>query len=68
MALQTLSPVRAARDIQRGSAVVVENGAPGRIVNLQTGWASTTYTVEFTPAAGRPVTLLGLTDGDVLPS
>ena len=43
-------------------------GSPGWIVNLQTGWADTTYTVEFTPVVGATVTLVGLTGGDVQPS
>lgn len=66
--LPTLSAVRAAHDIQRGRTVAVQVGSPGTIVNLQTGWADTTYTVEFTPAHGTRVTLVGLTEGDVHPS
>jgi len=73
MPLETLSVVQAVRDIQRGSAVVVQLGSQGRIVNQHPGWAATTYTVEFGPipgssAPGGVVTLVGLTDGDVRPA
>ena len=67
MPLEPLSVVRATRDIQRGQAVVVHHGSPGRVVNQHPGWAATTYTVEFGPVAGSTVTLVGLTDGDVQP-
>lgn len=67
MPLAPLSVVRAARDIQRGQAVVVKLGSPGRIVNEHSGWAATTYTVEFAPLPGGTVTLVGLTEGDVRP-
>jgi hypothetical protein len=65
MPLETLLPVRAVHDIQRGRRVVVEHGSPGRIVNRQPGWAATTYTVEFLPAPGARVTIVGLTEGDI---
>jgi hypothetical protein len=66
--LPTFSTVRAAHDIERGRKVAVQVGSPGRIVNLQTGWADTTYTVEFRPVVGATVILVGLTGGDVQPS
>ena len=63
--LPTLAHVRAARDIQRGRTTAVQIGSPGRIVNSHPGWADTTYTVEFTAAAGATVTLVGLTAYDI---
>jgi len=68
MALQAMTSVRAAHDIQRGRTIVVQNGAPGTVVNTRPGWSDTTYTVEFTEFAGAKVTLVGLTMGDVQPS
>ena len=68
MPLETLSPVRAVHDIQRGRQVVVQHGSPGRIVNQRPGWADTTYTVEFMPVPGGTVTVVGLTAGDLEPS
>ena len=65
MPLTALSAVRAAHDIQRGRTIAVPLGSPGTIVNFQTGWADTTYTVEFTPVPGGTVTLVGLTERDV---
>lgn len=67
MPLQTLTVVRAARDIQRGRTVAVKNGSPGKIVDLRTDWSGTVYTVEFTPVGlpGATVTMVGLTEGDV---
>jgi hypothetical protein len=56
-----VSTVRAAHDIERGRRIAVQVGSPGWIVNLQTGWADTTYTVEFRPVVGATVTLVGLT-------
>jgi hypothetical protein len=52
MPLQAMTAVRAAHDIQRGRTIVVQNGAPGTVVNTRPGWSDTTYTVEFTPFAG----------------
>jgi hypothetical protein len=65
MAFPALTTVQAARDIRYGGTTAIPTGAPGTIVNLQTGWGSTTYTVEFTPDAGSKLTLVGLTDGDL---
>jgi hypothetical protein len=65
MAFPALTTVQAARDIRYGGTTAIPSGAPGRIVNLQTGWGSTTYTVEFTPDAGSTLTLVGLTDLDL---
>jgi|GEM_PF-1336401 len=67
MALPALSTVQAARDIPYGGTTAVPTGVPGTIVNLQTGWAATTYTVEFTPGPGATLTLVGLSERDVLP-
>jgi len=67
MALSALTTVQAARDIPYGGTTAVPTGVPGRIVNLQTGWAATTYTVEFTPGPGTTLTLVGLSERDVLP-
>ena len=68
MPLQAMTAVRAIHDIQYGRTIVVHHGAPGRVVNLQPGWADTRYTVEFTPENGSTLTLVGLTAGDVAPS
>jgi len=65
MALPALSTVRSARDIRYGGTTVVPTGVPGRIVNVQTGWAATTYTVEFTPDPRATLTLVGLSESDV---
>ena len=65
MAFPALTTVQAARDIRYGGTTAVPTGAPGRIVNTQPGWASTTYTVEFTPDPGSTVTLVGLKDSDL---
>ncbi len=65
MAFPALTMVQAARDIRYGGTTAVPTGAPGTIVNLQTGWGTTTYTVEFTPDLGTKLTLVGLTDGDL---
>lgn len=67
MPLETLSAVRAVHDIARGRTVVVQDGAPGRIVDQHPGWGTTSYTVEFQPAPGGSVTIIGLTEGDVQP-
>jgi len=67
MPLPALSTVQAARDIHYGGTTAVPTGVPGMIVNLQTGWAETTSTVEFTPAPGSKLTLVGLSESDVLP-
>ena len=67
MPLQAMTVVRAARDIQYGRSIAVQHGVPGRVVNLQPGWAGTRYTVEFAPESGARVTLVGLSAGDVLP-
>jgi hypothetical protein len=67
MPLQAMTAVRAAHDIQYGRSIAVQHGAPGRVVNLQTGWSDTTYTVEFAAESGATVTLVGLTAGDVQP-
>ena len=67
MPLQAMAVVRAAHDIQYGRTIAVQHGAPGTVVNLQTGWAGTTYTVEFAPESGAKLTLVGLTAGDVHP-
>lgn len=65
MAFPALTMVQAARDIRYGGTTAVPTGAPGTIVNLQTGWGPTTYTVEFTPDLGTKLTLVGLTDSDL---
>ncbi len=65
MTYPALTMVQAARDIRYGGTTAVPTGAPGKIVNLQPGWGSTTYTVEFTPDPGTTVTLVGLTDSDL---
>ena len=65
MALPTLSTVRSTRDIRYGGTTAVPTGVSGRIVNVQTGWAATTYTVEFTPDPRATLTLVGLSESDV---
>ena len=65
MALPALSTVRSARDIRYGGTTAVPTGVPGRIVNVQTGWVATTYTVEFTPDPRATLTLVGLSESDV---
>ncbi|ACV78775.1 hypothetical protein [Nakamurella multipartita] len=65
MAFPALTTVRAARDIRYGVTTAVPLGAPGRIVNRQAGWGTTTYTVEFNPDPGSTVTLVGLKDSDL---
>jgi len=65
MALPALSTVQSTRDIHYGGTTAVPTGVSGRIVNVQTGWAATTYTVEFTPDAGAPLTLVGISESDV---
>lgn len=67
MPIPTLSSVQAARNIPYGVSTAVPTGAPGTIVNLQTGWAATTYTVEFTPGPGTTLTLVGLSESDLQP-
>ncbi len=68
MTLQTLAPVHATHDIQRGHNVV-KHGWHGTVVNSFPNWSSTTYSVEFTPAGDPAVslTLSGLTELDVQP-
>ena len=68
MPLQTLMPVHATHDIQRGHNVV-KNGWHGTVVNSFPNWSSTTYSVEFTPEGvpGATVTMSGLTERDVEP-
>jgi hypothetical protein len=67
--LQTLTAVRASRDILRGRTTVVKHGTPGKIVDIRPDWSATTYTVEFAPLGtthrGVIVTLPGLTEGDI---
>jgi hypothetical protein len=70
MTLRTLSHVRAAHDLQRGRHTLVKHGSHGKVVDSQQNWGATTYTVEFesipVQAPGNnPVTLSGLTSGDV---
>ena len=68
MPFQTLTPVHATHDIQRGHNVV-KHGWHGRVVNSFPNWSSTTYGVEFTPD-GDPaavLTLNGLTELDLQP-
>ena len=67
MPLPALSTVQAARDIHYGGTTAVPTGVPGKIVNLQTGWSATTYTVEFTQGPGSKLTLVGLSESDVHP-
>jgi hypothetical protein len=68
MPLQTLAPVHATHDIQRGHNVV-RHGWHGRVVDSFPNWSSTTYSVEFTPEdiAGATLTMHGLTELDVQP-
>jgi hypothetical protein len=68
MSLQTLAPVHATHDIQRGHNIV-KRGWHGRVVNAFPDWSSTTYSVEFTPEdiPGATVTMSGLTERDVQP-
>ena len=68
MPLQTLAPVHATHDIQRGHNVV-RHGWHGRVVDSFPNWSSTTYRVEFTPEdiAGATLTMHGLTELDVQP-
>jgi len=68
MALQTLAPVHATHDIQRGHNVV-KHGWHGRVVDSFPNWSSTTYSVEFAPEddPAAVVTLSGLTELDVQP-
>ena len=68
MSLQTLAPVHAIHDIQRGHNVV-RHGWHGRVVDSFPNWSSTTYSVEFTPEdiAGATLTMHGLTELDVQP-
>ena len=68
MSLQTLAPVHATHDIQRGHNLV-RHGWHGRVVDSFPNWSSTTYSVEFTPE-GDPAAVLtvsGLTELDVQP-
>ena len=65
MALPALSTVQSTRDIHYGGTTAVPTGVSGRIVNVQTGWAATTYTVEFTPDPRATLTLVGLSESDV---
>jgi hypothetical protein len=67
MALPALAPVQAVHDIPYAGRTAVASGVPGRVVNIQTGWAATTYTVEFRPAHGSTLTLVGLSDRDIRP-
>jgi hypothetical protein len=68
MSLQTLAPVHATHDIQRGHNVV-KHGWHGRVVDSFPNWSSTTYSVEFVPVdiPGATLTLHGLTELDVQP-
>ena len=68
MSLQTLAPVHATHDIQRGHNVV-KHGWHGRVVDSFPNWSSTTYSVEFIPEGvpGATVTMSGLTEADVQP-
>ena len=68
MSLQTLAPVHATHDIQRGHNIV-KRGWHGRVVNAFPNWSSTTYSVEFVPEdiAGATLTMHGLTELDVQP-
>lgn len=69
MSLQTLTPVHATHDIQRGSHTVVKHGSHGKVVDSWPNWSTTTYSVEFAPldVEGGRVTLSGLTERDVQP-
>ena len=68
MPLQTLAPVHATHDIQRGHNVV-KHGWHGRVVDSFPNWSSTTYSVEFAPEddPAAVVTMSGLTELDVQP-
>ena len=68
MSLQTLAPVHATHDIQRGHNVV-KHVWHGRVVDSFPNWSSTTYSVEFVPddIAGATLTMHGLTELDVQP-
>ena len=68
MSLQTLAPVHATHDIQRGHNIV-RLGWHGRVVDSFPNWSSTTYSVEFVPEdiAGATLTMHGLTELDVQP-
>ena len=68
MSLQTLAPVHATHDIQRGHNTV-KCGWHGRVVNSFPNWSSTTYSVEFTAEADPTMvlTVSGLTERDVQP-
>jgi hypothetical protein len=68
MSLQTLAPVHATHDIQRGHNVV-KHGWHGRVVDSFPNWSSTTYSVEFVPddIPGATLTVHGLTELDVQP-
>jgi hypothetical protein len=65
MTLPALSTVQATRDIPYGRTTAIPTGSTGTIVNHQTGWAATTYTVEFTQGPGMNLTLVGLSESDV---
>ena len=66
MSLQTLAPVHATHDIQRGHNVV-RHGWHGRVVDSFPNRSNTTYSVEFTPEgdAAAVLTVSGLTEPDV---
>ena len=68
MSLQTVAPVHATHDIQRGRNLV-RHGWHGRVVDSFPNWSSTTYSVEFVPEdiAGATLTMHGLTELDVQP-
>ena len=68
MSLQTLAPVHATHDIQRGHNLV-RHGWHGRVVDSFPNWSSTTYSVEFAPEddSAATLTLCGLTERDVQP-
>ena len=70
MTLETLSTVHASHDLQRGHHTLVRHGSPGKVVDSHPNWGATTYTVEFESIpfqapGNNPVTLSGLTAGDV---
>ena len=71
MSLQTQTRVHASHDIRRGQHRFVKQGAHGVVVDLHPSWSGTTYTVEFDGKGHkhpRPaVTVMGLTDEDVVP-
>jgi hypothetical protein len=71
MTLETLSTVHASHDLQRGHHTLVRHGSSGKVVDLHPNWVATTYTVEFESIpfqapGNNPVTLTGLTAGDVV--